>query len=479
MWRENGGTLIGRQPSDTSRADSAQVTTVASYLELAMDSVRVAGHYPLFVFTAGNDSIAPINAWWSGYPATKLSSYASQILVVGADTLNSSSTGTLSQFSDTGSLVDLVAPGSKVLVIAYDQNNSPILGTVSGTSYSAPYVAGAAGQLVSFDPTLQGASLTATDSIKSYLIRGSVDGGRTAGGYAVLNAYLALRRAARRHGGRLCGNYMYSDTLGHLYVVRNDSDSTADELLTTTTSGWPSTIDPAHGSNYILFKEDSNIENKGPQVAVTYTDASGWGSIQSGFTPPDTLWHSASYLNSAVGRSHDGEDTVVASAGTGQHLNRVNVHLTNSAGWSITTNNPPTDILASFDADGDSVYISYATYDHAAPDSNFTTYVWKVASNGPAGSTALRTLPDTEVWNFGPREDGTGFWDSQSYGWDNPPNCTVRYRDATWSNVFRSVASQYTACYTYVAGVSPSAVRRPSRATFSKGTTTPMLGRSP
>jgi hypothetical protein len=210
-----------------SHADSATAWAEGKAFQEVIGENLALGDTALYVVASGNDSI---DAFWTGYPAAKYdsgtktpSTYAHQIIVVGASEKSSSPTGVLWPGSGRGVLVDVVAPGYQV----YALSASNALQSVQGTSFAAPMVSGLAGDLLAFNPTLK------VDSLKSFIIRGAIDGARTAGGYPIINAYASLRRAARIRGGPICSNRVFSPyTLDvNTYVQRNDSTSSDDPIL--------------------------------------------------------------------------------------------------------------------------------------------------------------------------------------------------------------------------------------------------------
>ena len=173
-----------------------------------------------------------------------------QILVVAGDSNSSAATSGLwydRAFlgSNTGALVDLAAPA--VRVAALNQNGT--IDTVTGTSLSAPQVSGTLGLLLAFNP----ADSTA-DSLISYVKHGAIDGGWTSGGFPMLNSYKALRRAARNTSAPLCGNRVY-DNAGSLYVQRNDSAATSDQLLDNTVNHYSQAV--PHGGRSVYFASDT------------------------------------------------------------------------------------------------------------------------------------------------------------------------------------------------------------------------------
>jgi Subtilase family len=270
-----------------SLADYQTAWAAGKSFQEAIAENNAFGDTALYVVASGNDSI---DAFWSGFPAgkydsgtTTLSSFARQILVVAASQKSSSPSGVLWPGSGNGTLVDLAAPGYDV----YALNASSNLVSVTGTSFSAPMVSGLAGDLLAFNPSL------GVDSLKSFIIHGAVDGGRTAGGYPIINAYASLRRAARLAGGPICSNRVFSPyTLDdNTYVQRNDSVSgngSDDAIL----SGRYGLIIPHHGDT--IYAEGD---------LSTWTATSGW---KDGTGPEPAYAPEINLLNK---QNHDGDST--------------------------------------------------------------------------------------------------------------------------------------------------------------------------
>jgi hypothetical protein len=194
--------------NSATRADSARVEKFAKQFFPKFYQFWLIGRRPLVVFAAGNDTI---DAWWSGAALVK-ERWPDRVLIVGAaaraptGSPGDNGTGmTLAPFSNHGPHLDIVAPGAQIGVFdAVQQQPIPY----SGTSYAAPMVAGVAALLKAFDPSLTAAELKAlilagADSAARYLNnRGQP--------VRFLDAYQALRLAARRTGAPLCGNRVWA-----------------------------------------------------------------------------------------------------------------------------------------------------------------------------------------------------------------------------------------------------------------------------
>jgi hypothetical protein len=192
-------------------------------------------NHPLIVIAAGN---APVDAAWSVFPLLGADpsiwqqrdrDIRDQVLVVGGvEALQEESATIWTRNAQIGSalntanspfpahgLVEIYAPASNVATLAERSFGGAAdadwtITSTSGTSFSAPLVAGVAGLLKSFDP-----SLTTAD-VKRLLIEGSNRGRRFVRGdegrkpVYLANAYESLKLAAQRPGAPLCGNRMWA-----------------------------------------------------------------------------------------------------------------------------------------------------------------------------------------------------------------------------------------------------------------------------
>lgn len=190
--------------------------------------LRSSNPRPLLVLAAGNAGNAT-TAYWSSFAAVADYLPNETMIVTGA----SSTRGTLAPFAVTGAPISIAAPAEAVTT---DDGGAIIQD--DGTSFAAPLVSGAAGLLLSFDP-----SLTAS-RVKQLLDTGAIDGGRMAGAYPVLDAYASLRLAARQTGAPLCGNRVWKSG-DVVYAQRGGVD---EAIVTLAHQDWQSSfISVYHG----------------------------------------------------------------------------------------------------------------------------------------------------------------------------------------------------------------------------------------
>ena len=124
-------------------ASFAMPVSDESFLKLWREAIVALGDRVLVVAAAGNDGSATAQ-----YPCAF---GIANVICVGSTDQN----GKISQFSDHGNWVDIVAPGEGILTTA----NDGTFQSVSGTSFSAPMVSGVASLLWQGQPNLKSSEL--------------------------------------------------------------------------------------------------------------------------------------------------------------------------------------------------------------------------------------------------------------------------------------------------------------------------------
>jgi thermitase len=235
--------------------------TRSSFAEQRAIEYAVA-HRVLVVAAAGNeyDLGDPVE-----YPAALLQpagsdGHGGSGLAVGASTMD----GSRASFSNTGSQLSLVAPGEDVFG-AVSSLSSPDLfprsplpgsragsyGFASGTSFSAPEVAGAAALVMAADPKLHVADVA--EILKSSASNHGAWNADT--GYGVLDAGAAVREALRRAGVRLSATrtrgrvrLAWSSLTGVAYRISVWTDRGASRVLVRSTTAGSSSfaVQPRH-----------------------------------------------------------------------------------------------------------------------------------------------------------------------------------------------------------------------------------------
>ena len=255
--------------------------------------IQSSPNKPLIVLGAGNTGE---DAYWAMLPYLVRLLPGQVIAVAGVSAVRDHEGLLWSQSnhntSDPGyNLVEIAAPAAAVGVLGPSGT-----ATTTGTSNSAPFVAGIAGLLKSFDPRLTAAE------IKALLIEGARRGGRhvymPAGSVYLANAYQSLVAASERAGAPLCGGQpVYRDEeFGHVLTRRivNGTASAAQLLF-----NQPGTdLVPMHTQTAMRV---------GPNY-YGWFDGS-WLALPT--TWPDPLGNATN--RSKAGQSHDGDSTVTVS----------------------------------------------------------------------------------------------------------------------------------------------------------------------
>jgi subtilisin family serine protease len=283
-----------------------------SVQEAVRFSAMMGAVRPLFVISAGN--MGPTgNTYWSGIAAIADSLPDETIIVTAA----AAQAGQLAPFGTGLGTIDLAAPGEQVAVM--DQNG---VSRMDGSSFSAPLVAGAAGLLFGFDP-----SLSARDA-RVMLDSAARLSGRRAGTIPLLDAYGALKLAAQRPGAPLCGNRIWNDGNNNIVVERDSG--VHEQIISRSIDDYAAYVHPYHGGKRIdlgfQYQYDWNPQTRRFVQATNYVRLPR--SEYSG------AW--LSYTNTA---DHDSEhyaervDTADVGVGGGQ-ISRVDLRLTsNKSHW--------------------------------------------------------------------------------------------------------------------------------------------------
>jgi hypothetical protein len=203
--------------------DSSDAIAYRGAFAGALRDVIHGNSMPLVVLAAGDH---PVDAFWA--VTTALADSASDhVLVVGG---SARAPGTLYTDGNRGRSLDVYAPGEGV----YTTGASTPEVAVDGTSFSAPFVSGVAGLLLSFDTTL-----TATE-LRTLIKNGAAAGHRMLpraswianDSVPILNAYESLKLAAQRTGAPLCGNRVWAVNTGSSYTLNAERGSSSEVLHT-------------------------------------------------------------------------------------------------------------------------------------------------------------------------------------------------------------------------------------------------------
>lgn len=405
---------------------------------------------PLIVFSAGNNKADA--GTWSGVAAAK-AAFPNHVLIVGAiDSLYQ--TGR----SNTGPDVDLYAPGIGVLALAGD--NVPVV--TSGTSFAAPLVTGTAALLKAFDPRL-----TVAD-IRALILAGAARSRLPmVNGKYVLDAYEALRAAARRPGAPLCGNRLWAEAhwtsddgfTGRLVVQRSTSPSMQETLYE---APWTEInhVGAFHGGRGVFV--DPSYDDQ----LLSWNPSGTWSLSPIGYSVWDSLSSSTDLsrlrLTSHYNLNHDGDSVVAVwdeevTAGTWRIDVRVGTlgandvpedpyanPLVTSFHWTPTPS-PATAVYtrATFSSAGDAVFV--------AVSSMFNSALFRIplGSSSPTPQLVLSFSDSTAIWGMQVSEDdqelmlvvGSHYQaENGSYLGFNPQPCRFEWRSVdNPTTVFKTV----------------------------------------
>src|SRR5690606_10557439 len=185
---QNGADVINNSWGDPDAIGGNLGSTILENAIMNAMTLGRNGKGTVVIFATGNENGA------LRYPASQIA----EILAVGSITSN----GNRSSFSNYGSLLDVVAPGSDILSTM--PNNG--ISSLSGTSMAAPHVAGVAALVLSVNPDLTRQEAVdiierTSKEVRTDLYTYSTTTGRPNGdwnnemGYGLVNAYEAVMDA--------------------------------------------------------------------------------------------------------------------------------------------------------------------------------------------------------------------------------------------------------------------------------------------
>ena len=244
-------------------------------------------NHPLWVLSAGNMGHGT-DSYWQSTLGIADSLPTESIIVTGANFQR----GDLSADATGAGKIDIAAPGQSVAVM-----DGAGVSAATGSSFATPLVSGAAGLLFAFDSTL-------TASEVKQLILAGASTHLAVGTIPFLDAYAALKLAARRTGAPLCGNRVYAR--GSQLVADRSQGA---EVLGTLPAGYLQ-INAKHGGH--------RVEVNTSTASYSYTLKNGqWMSANTSIFPSPSPTDGGSY-NSNQKFTHDADSIVEVRLNTNQ-----------------------------------------------------------------------------------------------------------------------------------------------------------------
>jgi hypothetical protein len=385
---------------------------------------------PLLVVAAGNFKQTGANAnndaWWSVLPRLA-DSLHDTVIVVGAST----QARTIALFSGVNTVtgahqhqyVDIMAPGDEAPTWTAFPLPNGLTATGEGTSFAAPYVTGAAGLLMSFDPILGSPiPMHGPPELKSLILAGadsntSPDGTvRRANGYRFLSLYKPLVLAAKRVGAPLCGNRIWQFYDGASYTVSAERGTSSEVLH----SG------PGHPQITVLHTtRDIDIENGTRESGnrITWNPVTRVWNLRSRLAADTAGFGLSNYYGAAISPdmwSHSHDTMFVVTSVTGNVVN-MGLRVYSNANSFADTPLISSDSLIpiAYSPRGDRVLLSN-------PSGMYTAV--PVPGQALTSLKKIYTNPsNTTVWSTGISEDGRVLMVAEQ---NNvlPGRCTIKYK---------------------------------------------------
>jgi subtilisin len=423
--------------------DVANMSLGGSQSSTVADAVAYAHNQGvLLVGSAGNSGPCSDCV---GYPAAE-----PEVLAVSATSKDDS----LADFSSTGPEVEVAAPGDNIPSTVPPESSPDGLASFSGTSMSAPHVAGAGGQLMDngytntearthLKETAEDIGLGSNEQGSGLLdVGAAVDTSGDTAAAPTVDSLSASEVETSDADAEFDVSWSVSDADGDLSSVdltlTQDSDGTTEDSASVAVSG-----DTASGTTRLVAADDDGSGN-GYTVDLTVTDSGG--RTDSGST--------------AVSETEETESDPVVDSLSASEVETSDGDAEFDASWSVSDadgNLDSVDLTLTQDSDGsteDSVSVAVSGSSAsgttrlvaAGDDGSGNTYtVTATVTDGAGGTgTATTSVSETESTNTAPSAaidsvsaNSNPAWNRYTVGWSasdsdgNLSTVTVELRDSS------------------------------------------------